>query len=273
MKIDFHIHTTASDGQYTPMEVVKLAKEKGLECIAITDHDTISGLLEASIAGLQNGIKVLNGVEFGAEEYKYLHILGLNIDITCYELQNFCIELEKSRNERKYKIIDYLKAKGITISLEEVEKIAGGNIIARPHFAQVLVNKGYVNNIREAFNKYLDTEEYQKIERKKAKAKDCIEIIHKSKGKAILAHPYQLNFSNEKLERLLNKLVKFGLDGIECYYSLHSEEQTENYLELAKKYNLIVTSGSDFHGEKIKPNIKLADRDIEMNWDYEIENS
>lgn len=266
MRIDFHIHTTASDGQYSPTEIIKLAKKNGLECIAITDHDTISGLEEACKAGKHSKIRVLNGIEFGTEEHRYLHILGLNIDRTSSDLQKLCLELEKSRNERKYRIINYLKEKDIIIFLEEVEKISGGNIIARPHFAQVLVNKGYVKSTREAFDKYLDTEEYQKIERKKANAKECIEVIHKAKGKAILAHPYQLKYNEKKLDDLVKNLVGYGLDGIECYYPLHSETQIQYYLELVKKYRLIVSAGSDFHGEKVKPDIKLANDDINIDW-------
>lgn len=266
MRVDFHIHTTTSDGQYSPTEVVRMAKDNNLECIAITDHDTINGLEEAYEAGKQSKLKVLGGVEFGAEEHRYLHILGLDVDRTSSALQELCIELEKSRNERKYRIVDYLKDKGIIVSLEEVEEIAGGNIIARPHFAQVLVNKDYVKTTREAFDKYLDTEEYQKIERKKVKAKECIEVIHKAKGKAILAHPYQLKCEDEKLDDLVNELVNYGLDGIECYYPLHSEAQIEYYLKLAEKYHLIVSAGSDFHGEKVKQDIKLANRDIHIDW-------
>jgi len=266
LKIDFHIHTTASDGQYSPTEVVRMAKNNNLECIAITDHDTIKGLEEAYEAGEQNKLKILGGVEFGAEEHRYLHILGLDVDRTSSDLQKLCLELEKSRNERKYRIIDYLKEKDIVVTLEEVGEIAGGNIIARPHFAQVLVNKGYLKTTREAFDRYLDTEEYQIIERKKEKARECIEVIHRAKGKAILAHPYQLKFEDEKLDELVKELVKYGLDGIECYYPLHSEAQIDFYLELAEKYHLIISSGSDFHGEKVKPNIKLATRDVNIDW-------
>lgn len=148
MRVDFHIHTTASDGQFSPTEVVRMAKNSNLECIAITDHDTINGLEEAYEVGEKNKLKVLGGVEFGAEEHRYLHILGLDVDRTSSDMQKLCLELEKSRNERKYRIIDYLKEKDIVVTLEEIEEIAGGNIIARPHFAQVLVNKGYVKTTR-----------------------------------------------------------------------------------------------------------------------------
>ena len=169
-----------------------------------------------------------------------------------------CNKLERSRNERKYRIINYLNEKGIDVSLSDVEKVAGGNIIARPHFAQAMINKGYVNSSKEAFDNYLDTTEFQKIERFKANANECIQAIHSAGGKAFLAHPYQLNFLEKDLDSLIKKLTKSGLDGIECYYPLHTLEQTNFYLQLVQKYKLLVSAGSDFHGEKIKPNIKMG---------------
>ncbi|UTI53355.1 PHP domain-containing protein [Fusobacterium polymorphum] len=258
MIIDFHLHTTASDGQYTPSEIVYLAHKLGIEKIAITDHDTLNGLDEAICAASQYSIEVLQGIELGASEHRYLHILGLGLKEKSEQLISMCNKLERSRNERKYRIINYLNEKGIDVSLSDVEKVAGGNIIARPHFAQAMINKGYVNSSKEAFDNYLDTTEFQKIERFKANANECIKAIHSAGGKAFLAHPYQLNFLEKDLDSLIKKLTKSGLDGIECYYPLHTLEQTNFYLQLVQKYKLLVSAGSDFHGEKIKPNIKMG---------------
>lgn len=266
MKIDFHIHTKASDGQYAPKEIVKMADQKGIECIAITDHDTLNGLDEAIQTEKDFSVRVIRGIELGAKEHRYLHILGLNLKDNATEIERLCQELVDSRNERKYRIIDYLKEKNINISLDEVEKMAGGKVIARPHFAQVMVNKGYVVNMREAFDKYLDTEEYQKIERKKASAQECIEAIHAAGGRAFMAHPYQLQYSDDKLEKMVSELKIIGLDGLECYYSLHTKKQTEFYLYLSRKYDMLVSAGSDFHGEKVKPNIEMGGMDIEVPW-------
>ena len=268
MIIDFHLHTTASDGQYTPAEIVYLAHKLGIEKIAITDHDTLNGLDEAIYAASQYSVKILQGIELGALEHRHLHILGLDLKEKSEQLISMCNKLEKSRNERKYRIINYLNEKGIDISLNDVEKEAGGNIIARPHFAQAMIRKGYVNSSKEAFDNYLDTTEFQKIERFKANVSECIRAIHSAGGKAFLAHPYQLNFSEKNLDSLIRDLIKDGLDGIECYYSLHTLEQTNLYLQFAQKYKLLVSAGSDFHGEKIKPNIKMGMfvNNINLDW-------
>lgn len=263
---DLHTHSTASDGQYPPTELVKQAKEAGVEVLALTDHDTINGLEEAVAAGQAQNLTVLRGVELGASEDRHMHILGLGFQAECPQLAQLCRTLKASRDERKYRIVDFLAQKGVHIDLAEVEAQAGGDVIARPHFAQVMLRHGYVSSIREAFDRYLDTDEYQKIERYKASAAECIHVIHQSGGKAVLAHPYQLGFSDEKLERTLQTLKDSGLDGLECYYPRHTPEMVQHYLTLAKKYNLSVSAGSDFHGEAVRPDTHLTPTPLELNW-------
>lgn len=263
---DLHTHSCASDGQYAPGELIKLAKDRGIEVLALTDHDTTDGIEAAVAAGAEIGVRVLRGVELAAKEHRHLHILGL-----CYaegesDLTRLCNKLRQGRDERKYRIISFLHEKGIDISLNEVEELAGGAVIARPHFAQIMVRHGFVRDNREAFDKYLDTDEYQRIERFKVDARTCIETIHNSGGKASLAHPYQLNYDNEKLEELVCELKDYGLDALECYYPKHSPEQQKFYLSLAEKYNLHVTGGSDFHGERVKPDVDLAAVPLELKW-------
>jgi len=263
---DLHTHSTASDGQYSPTELVNLAKDSGLDVLALTDHDTVDGLAEAEKAGETVGLRVLRGVELGAKEHKNLHILGYNFSQEAPELKALCQQMKDSRDERKYRIIDFLREKGVIISLAEVEELAGGEIIARPHFAQVMVKRGYVQNNREAFDFYLDTEEYQRIERFKADARTCIQAIKVSGGKVSLAHPYQLGLENDALDALVRELAEYGLDAIECYYPRHTQAQTAFYLYLAKKYGLQITGGSDFHGEKVKPDIALACIASDLSW-------
>ena len=148
-----------------------------------------------------------------------------------------------------------------------MEALAGGDIIARPHFAQAMVRRGYVSSNREAFDRWLDTEDYhQKVKRFKAEAKICLEAIKAAGGKASLAHPYQVGLEDGALEELVAQLKEDGLDAIECYYPRHTTEQTAFYLRLAKKYNLHITGGSDFHGEKVKPDIQLAAWELELDW-------
>jgi len=270
-QVDLHTHSTASDGQYPPAELVLLAQQRGIEVLAVTDHDTIDGLDEALSAGAQAGITVIPGVEWGACEYRGLHILGYAFDRNAPALQAMCHEMAASRNERKYRIIRFLQEKGIDLDLTEVEAIAGnglagGGRIGRPHFAQAMIRHGYVSSIREAFTCYLDTDEYQRIERKKAPAQKCIAVVRESGGKAVLAHPYQVGLPDDQLERLVSQLKEYGLEGIECEYPRHTPAQVRFYRELAQRYGLHVTAGSDFHGERIKPDVPLIPVALNVDW-------
>lgn len=265
MIADLHTHSTASDGQYRPAELVQLARDRGVELLALTDHDTVDGLAEAQQAVEAAGIRLLNGVELGAAEYSHLHILGYGFDPA--GLAPLCQKLKEGRDDRKYRILDFLREKGLTLTLEEVESLAGGEIIARPHFAQAMVRRGYVDTNREAFDRYLDTEEFrQKVKRFKADARTCIETIRAAGGRTSLAHPYQIGLEDEALESLVNTLRGYGLDALECVYPKHTPEQERAYRRLAEKYGLRVTGGSDFHGERVKPEISLAALELETAW-------
>lgn len=267
MIVDLHTHSTASDGQYTPSELVKLAKAQGIEVMALTDHDTINGVDEAQRTGDELGIRVIRGVELSAMDHHGFHILGYGFRDGDTELSRICEKLRAGRDERKYKIIDFLREKGINIDLAEVEEIAGGEVIARPHFARVLVKHGYVAANQEAFERYLDTEEFRKkVRRFKADARTCVEAIKSAGGKVSLAHPYQIGLSDEELDALTARLKDWGLDAIECYYPKYTTEQQAFYLHLTEKYQLRQTGGSDFHGEKVKPDVRLAKLQISSDW-------
>ena len=264
---DLHSHTSASDGQYTPAQLVKLAKERGLSVLAVTDHDTTAGVDEAMAAGAALGLRVIRGVELSAKEYHNFHILGYGFRDGDTELARLCEKFRVGRDERKYKIVDFLREKGIEIDLSEVEELAGGEVIARPHFAQVMVRHGYVSTNREAFDRYLDTEEFRKkVKRFKAGAKTCVESIKLAGGKVSLAHPYQMGLPDDELETLVKQLKDWGLDAIECYYPKYTPEQQAFYLYLTEKYQLHRTGGSDFHGEKVKPDVELAALELELGW-------
>ena len=264
--VDLHTHSSASDGQYAPQELVCLAKQHGLNVLALTDHDTLDGLGEAILAGEQVGLHILRGIELGALEHRNLHILGYGFSADAPHLSAFCQKMKQMRHERKHRIISFLKEKNIHISLSEVEELAGTAPIGRPHFAQVMLRHGYVSTLREAFDRYLDTEEYQQIDRFKECARLCIETIHADGGKVSFAHPYQLKMENAELEKQLKELVSYGLDAIECYYPKHTPEQTAFYFSLAEKYGLHVTGGSDFHGERVKPDISLTATKLDLSW-------
>jgi len=264
---DLHTHSTASDGQYTPAELVRLAKARGIEVLALTDHDTLDGVEAAVDAGEALGLRVLRGVELGTAEYEDLHILGYRVTPGAPELTELCGKAKAARDERKYRIIDFLREKGVELSLEEVEAIAGGDVIGRPHFAQAMVRRGYVRSNREAFDRYLDTAEFhEKVKRFKVKARLCLEAIKAAGGRTSLAHPYQVGLEDEALEALVRDLKDWGLDAMECYYPRHTPEQTAFYLRLAEKYELHVTGGSDFHGERVKPDIGLAAWELNLDW-------
>lgn len=264
---DLHTHSTASDGQYTPTELIQMAKERGLEALALTDHDTLDGLEEAVRAGQRCGLRVIPGVELSAKEYPTFHILGYGFSLNAPALTELCRIMKARRDERTGRLLAFLGEKGIQLTTGEVEGLAGGNIIGRPHFAQAMVRRGYVATNREAFDRYLDTEEYhQKVERDKPSVQECITAIKGSGGKVSLAHPYQIGLDEEGLDKLVGGLVSCGLDAIECYYPQYTPEQQEFYCHLAEKYRLSKTGGSDFHGEKVKPSIQLAGWPIELEW-------
>jgi len=264
---DLHTHTTASDGQYTPTELAGLAKERGLEVLAVTDHDTIAGVEEARRAGKALGLRVIRGVELSARERHNFHILGYGFRDGDTELARLCEKFRAGRDERKYKIIDFLREKGIDLDLAEVEELAGGEVIARPHFAQVLVRHGYASTNREAFERYLDSEEYRKrVTRFKADARTCVEAIKGAGGRVSLAHPYQMGLPDDELEGVVRQLKDWGLDAIECFYPKYTPEQQAFYLQLSDRYRLHRTGGSDFHGERVKPDISLASLDLDLEW-------
>ncbi len=267
MLADLHTHTTASDGQYAPAALVEKARAAGIGVLAVTDHDCLDGLDEAVQAGDALGVRVVRGVELCAQGYGSFHILGYAFSPAAPVLRELCEEMRRGRDERKYRLLALLREQGVELTLREVEDIAGGAIIARPHFAQALVRRGYVATVREAFDRYLDTPAFhERAERHKPEAETCLDAIHAAGGKASLAHPYQLGLDDAALEALLARLAGHGLDAIECLYPRHSALQTAFYKSLAKKYNLHITGGSDFHGERVKPDIALTPLPLSLDW-------
>lgn len=267
---DLHTHSTFSDGQYCPLDLVARAKERGIEVLALTDHDTTDGVAEAMAAGGKLGVRVIPGVELSAKEYHTFHILGYAYDPAAPELATLCARMKERRETRNRVILDYLLENGMALTLAEVESFAGGDIIGRPHFAQAMVKRGYVGSNREAFDKWLDTDElHERMDLGKPSARECVETIKASGGKASLAHPYQIGVDNEGLDAIVRELLSYGLDAIECYYPKFTPEQQAYYLKLTEKYDLHVTGGSDFHGERVKPDVALAALPLDVAWIFE----
>jgi 3',5'-nucleoside bisphosphate phosphatase len=257
--IDLHSHTTASDGSLTPRELVGRAAGQGVKALAVTDHDTLDGLGEAIAAGREYGVEIVPGLEISAEYSPgTMHILGYYIDLESRQLLEKLSSLRDARNDRNPKIAAKLQSLGLDVSIEEVERMAGGEVVGRPHFARVMVEKGYVVTPQEAFDRYLAKGAPAYMEKARLEPQAAIEAISKAGGVAVLAHPYQLRArSAEELDRVIASLKDAGLDGMEVIYSRHNAAQIEEYRRLADRYGLLITGGSDFHGVT-KPDIEVG---------------
>jgi len=256
--IDLHIHTNVSDGQYSPAETVRLAAARGAVCLAVTDHDRIGGLEEGRRAADEIGVDFIPGIEISVQGNRELHILGYYIDYNNAGLIEACDNFIRLREQRGSRIFDYLSKKGVPLTEEQVQSHVPRGIAGRPHFARAMVEAGYVSSIQEAFDKYLGTPEFDGVERTKPTAAEGLRMILGAGGVPVLAHPALLKLDDEHLEALVKDLAAAGLQGVECYYTTHTKEQTEKYLGLADKFNLLVTCGSDFHGELAKPGFDLC---------------
>ena len=335
MRIDLHTHSNASDGQYSPAELVKLAAADGIKILALTDHDTVAGLEEAGAAAAAAGIRFVPGLEIstelseaclerilteeGAEENipaasqllraanaantdelagnipaasgsancadacgtgekdrlpdmadftpeersqllnEDIHVLGLGIDKRDDRIREFCERYARERLGRGDKICAFLAGKGINVDMEEVHAIRKGASLGRPHFAEYLLRHGFVTSKAEAFEIYLDTDEFNAAtKRMKPTPYEAVNVIHAAGGRAVLAHPGLLKFTGRTQERVIASLVRGGLDGIECFYNRHDAGQTKYYLSLMEKHGISTGCGSDFHGERVKVDVKLG---------------
>jgi predicted metal-dependent phosphoesterase TrpH len=255
---DLHAHTTASDGDLTPTELVKLAVDSELDALGVTDHDTVGGIAEALSAAEAAGLALAPGVEISAEFTRgTLHMLGYFVDHEHPALLEALEGMRGGRDVRNGKIVEKLNELGLAISMEEVLRIAGGDSVSRNHIAQVLLDKGYCADRQEVFDEYLAKGAAAYFDRLRLGPRESIELIRSAGGLPILAHPYQTKLGDDELENLVEELVGYGLAGIECYYSVHTPEQTAFYLSLAKRYDLLVTGGSDYHGVS-KPDVELG---------------
>ena len=257
--IDLHVHSNASDGTYAPAEVVRLAKEGGLRALALTDHDTIDGLAEAVAAAPRYGVEVIPGVEVSARfPGGSMHILGLDINFPNGHLNERLAVLKRARAERNPQIIAKLNALGIKITLKEVEKLSGQGQMGRPHIARALMEAGYVRSIQEAFDLYLRYDGQAYVPKFRFPPAEAIAMIREVQGVPVLAHPFTLNLeSAAALQNTLEELMALGLAGVEAIYSEHTPEQEALYLRLAGELGLLVTGGSDFHGDN-KPEVSLG---------------
>jgi predicted metal-dependent phosphoesterase TrpH len=255
---DLHMHTTHSDGTLTPIELARLAKEQKVDAIALTDHDTVTGIEELVEETNKLGLEAIAGVELSAAFAPgTLHILGYGFDPKG-PIEGKLVQFQKAREERNPRILEKLKELGMPLTMEEVKslsKIEGQ--LGRPHIARALELKGYVKTYAEAFDKFLSKGKPAYISKAGLAAKDCVELIHESGGVAVVAHPVQMRLRGEELRAKIKELVELGMDGLEVIHPDHSPENQTLYSDLADEFGLLKTGGSDFHGAH-KPGIQLG---------------
>ncbi|MFP3980903.1 MAG: PHP domain-containing protein [Desulfobacterales bacterium] len=263
-KIDLHIHSNASDGSLPPVKILHQAVASGLTAIAITDHDTVAGAAAALENGIPGDLAFLTGVELSAgfpaefENPGSMHVLGYGIDIQNPQLYRVLEEQQEARTGRNPAIIEKLNQLGCRISLRDVANEAGKEAISRPHIAASMVRKGYAASIDEAFDLYLGRGQPAYVDKYRIPAEKSIAAITGAGGIAVLAHPGLLpDDCCERLEELISKLAALGLGGIEVYYPGHTAEQTAAYERLCRKFGLLMTGGTDFHGD-INPHIHMG---------------
>ena len=246
---DLHIHTNLSDGTFSPKKAVEYSKAKGLIAIAITDHDTCKGITPAIMAAKDLNIEVIPGIELSAEmDDRDLHILGYFIDWQDKEFSKKLEHIVYIRKERAKEILKRLKRVNVNISDEELFKLADSGCVGRLHIAKLLFKKGYVSSISGAFKEYIGDNSPCYVKKFKLSPKEAVEMIKAVGGVAVLAHPKTINAKDRPLEDIVALLVKDGMQGIEAYHSDNTKKDEKRFIDLAEKYNLAVTGGSDCHG-------------------------
>jgi len=272
---DLHCHSTASDGSLSPQEVVRRASSAGLAGLSLTDHDTVAGQEPARAEAQRLGIRFLTGIEISATfpPPGTLHILGYGIDPASVVLQSLTRGLVEARDARNPLMVARLNELGVAITMKEVEEEAAGSVVGRVHMAALLVRKGYVSSVQQAFDKFLGQGGCAYFDKERLEPRRALELIGQSGGLAVLAHPSQLGAENDaQLERIVKDLVDMGLRGIEVIHSDHEAAQVEKYQRLAGRYGLLKTGGSDFHGKNL-PGVELGKaqgRRIPFRWMEEL---
>lgn len=258
MNFDLHIHTTHSDGTFTVPEIVEKAKKLKLNTIAITDHDTLSGLKHISELETED-LKIIPGIEFSIiYKEQGLHLLGYFINPEDLNITKKLEDLQLKRQNRANKIIEKLKGMGMIIDQKLLSNITNGSdSFGRPHIAKALQSLGYVQTVEEAFDRFIGKGGPAFVPNEKLTIEEAIKLIHQAGGVAILAHPYLSIKNEEAIPQLLKDLISLGLDGVEVFYPKHTDAQIYELLKFSKEHGLKITGGSDFHGLN-KPNIQIG---------------
>jgi len=258
-RIDLHTHSTASDGTLSPRELVRLAYEKNIVGLSLTDHDTAKGNQEASAEADRLGIRFVPGIEISCDYREgNIHILGYWIDPDHPFLNRTVQDLIDYRNERNHQIIAKFHRLGLELDYAEVEALAGNEVVGRPHFAQALVERGYSKDIADAFEQYLSAGRAAYMPKKRLTVEQGISLIKASGGMPVLAHPVQYQFGGLRAYfSVISELKSKGVEGLEVFYPTNLPQDTQLFLKLALELDLNVTGGSDFHG-RVKPEVELG---------------
>ena len=257
--VDLHTHTTSSDGTDSPSALVEKAFKAGLKAVAITDHDTLHGLSEGQkAAGRFSGFDFVRGVEIstGSEEGE-MHIVGLWVPEDAEPLETALAKMRAKRTTRNERIVDLLRSQGISITMDDVMKAAGGESVGRPHIAMALKALGYVSTINKAFDLYLGPTGSAYIRKEVMRPEEAVSLMAKVGCSPIIAHPMLKPYPPGWVEEFVKRLLPYGLCGIEASHSEHTDEDTQCILAIARRYHLCVSGGSDYHGEN-KPRIALG---------------
>lgn len=268
--IDLHAHTTASDGTFTPAELVEYAAKKGLAAVAITDHDTAAGAVQASELGEKYGVEVVPGIEISAEYLGYgIHILGYFIDPAAPAMTRVLDWVIQERKRRNRQIIELMRADGVEVSAVGLAERFPGAVIGRPHLAAALVENGLCGSVQEGFSRYLNVGKKYYLPRTYLPLETAFECIRLSGGKAVFAHPLQYRMGKRELLTLTGRLVDVGCVGMECLYSGYTAGQSGYLRDIAGRFGLCVTGGSDFHGSR-KARIDLGSGMGDLAVGYEV---
>lgn len=269
-RIDLHVHSTASDGTLTPAELVREAARLGISAIAITDHDSVNGIEEAIEAGKEENVEVVPGVELSTEYMDTeIHVVGLFIDWHNEVLLKQLHDFRDNRDNRNLKMIDRLREEGFSITAEAVYESNPDAVIARPHIARYLVDTDQVKDMQTVFDKYIGDGCRCFVDRMKITPMQAVRLIHEAGGTAILAHPCLYKMKRKEIEAMVREMTAAGLDGIEAVYSCSQGSDEKDYREMADRYGLTISGGSDFHGSN-KPYIKLGSGKGNLYVPYEI---
>lgn len=258
MAVDLHLHSVFSDGSSTPTEIVEMAANVGLTGVALTDHDILDGIPEARTAAARYGLRFVGGTELSVLwKDQGMHMLVYFLDPEPGPIQDRLADLRASRDGRNVEIAARLNDLGLDMTIEDVHREAGGGVVGRPHFAGVMIEKGYVDSVPAAFDRYLGAGRPAYVPRMRLTAQEAITLSRESSAVPVIAHPHTLNLRSDEFATGFRDLVDTGLGGIEAYYGEYTPQMRERIAEICVDLGIVATGGSDFHG-KYKPHLSVG---------------